>query len=309
MEGKIEHSASRIAAGLINPFIGPKLNLPFAFQQCIDGSLDFFGKWNTQFDDFLFKTESLLRIFKSEKQKAKWDDLRRNTVSSRYTLSSISSEELRDSGIMGKYGAGETKAFRLDIEKFLQLSRQKLKSMNCWVEETFDYKEVNKNEIIIFAEGYNVCENPYFNWLPFAPAQGEILEFTGPQSPALSNGTWFLPNKLNFIAGSTWRHKDLKSGPTKTGYDTICENLKFIPISKYKKFNHLSGIRSGTLDRNPIIGQHPKLGNLYIFNGFGSRGSTTIKLHADHLTELIINGVKLPQYIDLNRFITLFPKI
>ena len=81
-----------------------------------------------------------------------------NTVSSRYTYPSISSEELRDSGIMGKYGAGETKAFRLDIEKFLQLSRQKLKSMNCWVEETFDYKEVNINEIIIFAEGYNVWQ-------------------------------------------------------------------------------------------------------------------------------------------------------
>ena len=35
-EGKINHSASRIAAGLINPFIGPKLNIPLDFQQCIE---------------------------------------------------------------------------------------------------------------------------------------------------------------------------------------------------------------------------------------------------------------------------------
>ena len=65
-EGEINHSASRIAAGLINPFIGPKLNIPLDFQQCIARNLHFFKKWEDESNEILFKPESLLRIFNSE---------------------------------------------------------------------------------------------------------------------------------------------------------------------------------------------------------------------------------------------------
>ena len=306
-EGEINHSASRIAAGLINPFIGPKLNIPLDFQQCIASNLHFFKKWEEESNEILFKSESLLRIFNSERQRTKWHELSKNKESSRFTLSFYSREKLAESEINGMYGAGETQAFRLNIEKFLILSRQKLESMDCWAQEKIEYKDGNDKNSIIFAEGYNVCENPYFNWLPFAPAQGEILEFNGPRSNALSNGTWFLPNKnSSFLAGSTWKHEELKSGPTKIGHDTICKNLNYMPLSRYKKLNHFSGIRSGTRDRNPIIGRHPRLDNLYIFNGFGSRGSTTIKFYAELLAELIISNVSLPQHLDLRRFINHF---
>ncbi len=306
-EGKINHSASRIAAGLINPFIGPKLNIPLDFQQCIVRNLHFFKKWEDESNEILFKPESLLRIFNSERQRTKWHELSKNRESSRFTLSFHSREKLALSKIHGMYGAGETKAFRLNIKKFLMLSRQKLEAMDCWAQDKIEYKDGNDKNSIIFAEGYNVCENPYFNWLPFAPAQGEILEFTGPQSNALSNGTWFLPNEnSSFLAGSTWKHEKLKSGPTKIGHDTICKNLNYMPLSRYKKLNHFSGIRSGTRDRNPIIGRHPRLDNLYVFNGFGSRGSTTIKFYAELLAELIITNASLPQHLDLRRFINHF---
>ena len=309
-EGKINYSASRIATGLINPFIGPKLNIPFEFKRCTEVNFHFFKKWEEESNEILLKPEPLLRVFKSKTQRNKWDEYTKNSDSARYTLSFHSREKLAESEIMGKYGAGETQAFRLNVEKFLKLSRQKLESMDCWTEETFKHNNIKDNDSVFFAEGYNVSKNPYFNWLPFAPAQGEILEFTGPESNALSNGTWFLPNKKSsFHAGSTWKHTELKSGPTKIGHDTILRNLEYMPISRYKKVNHYSGIRSGTLDRNPIIGRHPRLENLYIFNGFGSRGSTTIKLYADHLAELFINGVKLPMHVDLNRFTSLLPNI
>ena len=308
-EGQIKHSASRIAAGLINPFIGPKLNPPPAFGKCMESNFQFFRKWEEEFGEKLYKSESLIRIFTSQKQANKWIDLTKNETTSKYTLSLIPGKKLEKLGIKAKYGAGETKVFRLNIENFLRLSRLKLKSINSWNEEIFKPTDGSEADAIIFAEGYNVCDNPYFNWLPFAPAQGEILELSGPDLPAMSNGTWFLPSSTKrFLAGSTWKHTNLKSGPTKLGYDTIYENLKFMPISQYKKTNHLSGIRSGTKDRNPIIGRHPKFRNLYVFNGFGSRGSTIIVKYADHMANLIINSSRLPVEIDLHRYINLYPR-
>ena len=185
----------------------------------------------------------------------------------------------------------------------LKLSKERLIAKSRWTSTLFEESMINEFDITIFAEGHNVSANPYFNWLPFAPAQGEILELDGPRLPLCSNGTWFLPHSSkNAKAGSTWKHEDLKSGPTDKGKKTIYKNLNFLPIDQFKLVNHLSGIRSGTMDRSPIIGRHPKISKLYIFNGFGSRGSTTIKMNADRLAEFIILEKPLNQNIDLNRF-------
>ena len=35
------HSATQVSAGLINPFIGPKLNMPTDFDRCMDANLSF----------------------------------------------------------------------------------------------------------------------------------------------------------------------------------------------------------------------------------------------------------------------------
>ncbi|WP_407680682.1 FAD-binding protein, partial [Candidatus Chordibacter forsetii] len=36
------HSATQVSAGLINPFIGPKLNMPKDFDRCMDANLSFY---------------------------------------------------------------------------------------------------------------------------------------------------------------------------------------------------------------------------------------------------------------------------
>ena len=307
IEGKTGHSASRIAAGLINPLVGPKLNVPLKFSECLELNKVFFERWEQKFSEKLLKRETLIRIFNSTKQAEKWNEISNKRIYSEYTLSCLTNKTLQKFGIEGEFGAGETKAFRLDVKKFLHQSQDRLESMECWTYGRFDYSDISDKEIIIFAEGYNVSGNPFFNWLPFAPAQGEILEFTGPEYPAMSNGTWFLPSSPNkFLAGSTWKHTDLKSGPTEEGKNKIYQKLSYLPVSQFKEKNHFSGIRSGSVDRNPIIGQHPKFENLFIFNGFGSRGSTTIKYHADLLVKFIINAAPLPHYTDIKRFMNLF---
>ncbi len=299
-DAEIDHSASRVAAGLINPFIGPKLNIPQEFRDCIEANLRFFKKWEKLYGDKLFKEETLLRVFTSEHQVIKWKEL---SDSSEYAQSFVSEKNLNQMGISGRWGAGETKSYRLDTERFIEKSKQLLISMDSWIKPREADISLTSKQTTIFAEGYNVANNPFFNWLPFAPAQGEILKLQGPHFPAVSNGTWLLPNCHDkYLSGSTWKHTDLNSGPTLEGKSEIYRKLKFIPINQFQELDHLSGIRSGTKDRNPIIGRHPKLQNLFIFNGFGSRGSTTIKLSANHLINLLARNIELPSKINLNRF-------
>jgi glycine/D-amino acid oxidase-like deaminating enzyme len=300
VDAGIKHSASSVAAGLINPFIGPKLNIPEQFIECMKANLAFFQNWEIEAGEKLLHSERLLRVFTSEKQVSRWKEL---SESSAYALSFLDERELNKIGISGKWGAGKTQAYRLHIQRFLALSKERLISMNCWQSgNDIDIKDKSVSAII-FAEGFNVIENPFFNWLPFAPAQGEILELCGPVLPSVSNGTWLIPSAdNNYLTGSTWKHADLKSGPTLEGKNEIYRNLNFVPIEIFKEINHFSGIRSGTKDRNPILGKHPEHKNLFIFNGFGSRGSTTIMSNANRLINLLALEIELPEKVSLKRF-------
>jgi hypothetical protein len=263
-------------------------------------NLAFFQNWEIEAGEKLLHSEHLLRVFTSEKQVSRWKEL---SESSAYALSFLDERELNKIGISGKWGAGKTQAYRLHIQRFLALSKERLISMNCWQSgNDIDIKDKSVSAII-FAEGFNVIENPFFNWLPFAPAQGEILELCGPVLPSVSNGTWLIPSAdNNYLTGSTWKHSDLKSGPTLEGKKEIYRNLNFIPIEMFKEINHFSGIRSGTKDRNPILGKHPEHKNLFIFNGFGSRGSTTIMSNANRLINLLALEIELPEKVSLKRF-------
>ena len=42
LEDKSLHSASKVAAGLVNPLIGPKLNIPMHMGHCLKQSINFF---------------------------------------------------------------------------------------------------------------------------------------------------------------------------------------------------------------------------------------------------------------------------
>ena len=303
IEGRVPHSASQVATGLINPFIGPKLNTPTEIDECLFANQEFFKKWEEMSNQKLYYKDSLIRVFRTEQQLLKWRLLENEDLSSKFATSLASKHEIKNLGLTAPFGAGITLSYRLDILAYLKLSKERLIAKSRWTSTLFEESMINEFDITIFAEGHNVSANPYFNWLPFAPAQGEILELGGPRLPLCSNGTWFLPHSSkNAKAGSTWKHEDLKSGPTDKGKKTIYKNLNFLPIDQFKLVNHLSGIRSGTMDRSPIIGRHPKISKLYIFNGFGSRGSTTIKMNAERLAEFIILEKPLNQNIDLNRF-------
>jgi glycine/D-amino acid oxidase-like deaminating enzyme len=60
VDARIKHSASSVAAGLINPFIGPKLNTPEQFNECMKANLAFFQNWEIESwrETLTFRTSS-----------------------------------------------------------------------------------------------------------------------------------------------------------------------------------------------------------------------------------------------------------
>ena len=70
----------------------------------------------------------------------------------------------------------------------------------------------------------------------------------------------------------------------------------------YKISNHVAGVRPTVVDRRPLVGQHPEHENLYVLNGFGSRGILIAPYAAEQLFGLVEGQTPLSQELDISRF-------
>ena len=298
------HSASEVSVGLVNPLIGPKLNPPHKILECLEENNQFFQTCENRWEDSFYSSIPLHRIFISEKQKDRWFELMKDQKYAQFTGEFLTSEDCKKRGMNAPFGAGLTKrAYQLNVSAFLNASKQYLMNNDSWESNKFDLEEYNDEQKIIFCEGFRVIDNPLFNHLPFAPARGETLQIKTMVQTPMSNGSWYLPDGLGCaLIGSTWDHENLLSGPTKEGKNEIIKKCNFVKIEEEQIEEEFSGVRSGTRDRNPIIGVHPQKNNYFLFNGFGSRGTSTIPYYSKKMIDFIIHKKELPEEINLQRF-------
>mgnify|MGYP002823877022 CR=1 FL=1 len=299
LDANMPHSATAVSVGLINPFIGPKLNVPNDFASCMEENLDFFQDPYFDTDYQFIEKISLLRIFQSKEQKYKWEQ-----ITDIYKDSTVSCLACKNLGIISALGAGKTHAWKMKAKEFIKYSKTKLLSQNSYLSEPF-IPEKWKGFRVIFCDGYRATQNQWFKDLPFSPAQGEVMDIHSGYKFNASNGTWHLKGKVRNTAkiGSTWRHENIESGPTQAARKEILTKIKFLPaLNGDKILNHRSGIRSSTVDRQPMLGRHPEFKNYYLFNGFGSRGCTTISLNAKQFFAYLCHGAELPAHKDIKRF-------
>jgi len=299
LDAKMAHAASQVSVGLINPFIGPKFNIPEDFSSCMNQNFEFFNNIEKNISNKYLQPIELYRVFQNSNQQEKW-----KLLSQTYRGSQLSSQDCQKLGFYAPLGAGITKAWKLKVKKFLSFSENHLASLSSFREEVFKPTKW-KDETIIFCDGYRSTQNEWFGQLPFHPAQGDVLKVESPLRLNLSNGSWHLPCQPTHTSriGSNWKHQDIESGPTEEAKREILKKISYLPNTKTSKvLVHSSGVRSGTIDRQPIIGRHPYKKNYYLFNGFGSRGCTTIAKNAEHIADFLLSGKPLPSQVDLARF-------
>ena len=300
LDAKMAHSASRVSVGLINPFIGPKFNIPDDFSLCMNQNFEFFNNIEKNCGEEYLHPIELHRVFQNSQQQEKW-----KLLSQTYRGRQLSSQDCQNLGFDAPLGAGITKAWKLKVKKFLSFSENHLASISSFREEVFKPSKW-KNETIIFCDGYRSIQHEWFSQLPFNPAQGDVLKIESRLRLTLSNGSWHLPCEAEHTAriGSNWKHQDIESGPTEEAKREIRKKISYLPNSESSKvLEHSSGVRSGTIDRQPMIGRHPHKENYYLFNGFGSRGCTTIAKNAQDIAGFLLNGRLLPSQVDLTRFL------
>ena len=308
-------SASRVAAGLFNPVTGKRLVLQDNAGLIIPAALDLYHNLEKQFNQTLFHEKEMLRIFKTDQEHGTFMQRANDPAYDPYLGSRCTPGPL----VKAANGAFiQRKTGYLDTNALLDCMKTHLITPGSYLERNFNYAELvtNRDTIawhqihaqrVIFCEGYMAKDNPWFNWLPFQPAKGEILSFTTQQQlpdQIINGGKWLLPiTDGNYKTGATYNHDLSSITPTETGRSELIEGMQRLLSSPLalQIVDHQAGVRPNTLDKQPFIGMHPSPSQLGIFNGFGSKGSMLIPYYSACFANHLTKGRAIPEHADISR--------
>ena len=308
--------SSRVAAGLCNPLTGPRHVKTWMADEIFPILEKFYSNWQTKLVSSFVGNKKVYVPFKSIEDLNTWTI---NSTDSKHShiieiVAKDSSSKILPNS---KYGGMIYKnSGNIFLWKFLNSVQSYLTSNNKWIKEKFDYSHhipedsIYKNikyKYIIFAQGSDVKDCPYFSNYPFTLNKGEILnvELTNFQSKYIinTNGIFILPTeKKEFIVGATYDHTSLDLNITEKAKTYLLNKLQSVTSSECNIISQKAGIRPTTKDRRPIIGQHPSLNNIFCFNGLGTKGVTLAPYFANQLIDNIIEGKPLNHEVDICRF-------
>jgi glycine oxidase len=309
-------SSSRVAAGLFNPVVFKRLVKSWMAEEQLDYARNFYSKMEDLLGAKFFYLKELVKLFAEEQEKSLWEKKRNEDVG--HFLSPVHEDNKLQSYVKAPEGyAFVNGAGNLDIPLFLELSRNYFKKQNLILEEKLDhslvqlqhekviYKRLNA-ERIIFCEGHLASQNPWFNWMPFNLAKGEVLTVRIPGydlEQVVNKGVFILPlgNGL-FRVGSTYAWDKLDEIPTAAAREDLVQRLKKVLELDFEIVDHKAGIRPTVINRRPLIGIHPLHSELCMFNGMGSKGVMIAPLFSGHFIQHLENAIPLNKEVDIRRF-------
>lgn len=309
-------NSSKIAGGLYNPVILKRFSEVWNAKEQLEIADNFYknieDKLSVQVD---FKMPIYRKFFSVEEQN-NWFSASDKPNLAPFLSTTIVKKKY--TAIDSPFGYGEVlQTGYVDTVSLLNQYHEYLNAEKKLVLETFDYSQLNiksnciqyKNteaNHIVFAEGFGMHSNPFFNYLPLDGTKGELFIIKAPEldlDVIMNTSVFILPlgNDL-FKVGATYNWKDKTNLPTEEGKQELLERINEILTCDFEIIEHFAGIRPTVNDRRPLIGTHPKHENLHILNGLGTRGVMLAPAMAIDLYNYIENKISLDKTIDISRY-------
>ncbi len=309
-------NSSRVAGGLYNPVILKRFSEVWNAKEQLVLMNEFYNQVEDKLrEKFNFKMPVLRKFFSIEEQN-NWF-----TASDKINLSPFLSTKLiskKYNSIDSPYDYGEVlHTGYVDTALLLDTYKKYLLQNSLLREESFDtsliefldtgiqYKDIQARNII-FAEGFGMHKNPFFNYLPLDGTKGELFIIKAPDlnlDVIVNTSVFILPLGDDlFKVGATYNWHDKTAEPTEEGKQELLERIKEIITCDFEIVKHFAGVRPTVADRRPLLGTHEKHKSLHILNGLGTRGVMLGPAMAQALYDHIENNVPLDREADIKRF-------
>jgi len=309
-------SSSKVAGGVFNPIILKRFTLAWQANEQMQLALPFYKGLENKLKTELVHKLPVYRKFNSVEEQNNWF-----TAMDKPFISLFLDPDLVPSvnpNIPSDYSFGRVKKTgAINTKLLLEKYREYLVNLDSFESSDFEYDQLELQENgctykgiqarrVIFCDGFGLTKNPYFNYLPLRGNKGEYLIIKAKDLKleiAVKSSVFILPlgNHLYKI-GATYDNVDKTDSPTPGAKEKLLNQLSKIITCEFEVIDQVAGIRPATSDRKPLAGQHPKYGQLYCCNGFGSRGVLIAPTVAKQLVSFIEKDTALPADIDIRRF-------
>ena len=314
-------SSSKVAAGIFNPLTGKKLVKTWLADDIFPYAMSFYSKMEDTLGAKFIHNAPIYRPFRSIEEQ--------NTYLAQTSDPAIASyigDGIANSAVSGYINAefGGLEVVRsgwIDLPLFLAKSKLYFESKGSYEETNFENSslDINQNYVLwnglkigklIFCQGFQATKNVLFNWLPFAPVKGQILEVATEkqlQPYIINQGIFILPTS-EFLCkvGATYSWDDLDWESTDSARIELETKFQQLFKADYKIVGQVAGIRPSSNDRRPILGMHPAYSNVGILNGLGTKGVTLAPFFANQLVSYLENGKELNSLVNIKRYFSLY---
>ena len=309
-------NSSKIAGGLYNPVILKRFSEVWKAKEQLELMADFYPTIEKKIDCQVDFKSPILRKFFSVEEQNNWF-----AASDKIGLAPFLSTQIiskKYPSIDSPYGYGEVlQTGYVDTALLLSKYRDYLKANDLFQDESFDYKALEfegdsirykdiQAKHIIFAEGFGMHANPYFQDLPLDGTKGELFIIKAPEldlDVIVNTSVFILPlgNSL-YKVGATYNWKDKTDLPTEEGKAELIDRIKEIINCDFEIISHFAGVRPTVKDRRPLVGTHHEHQSVHLLNGLGTRGVMLGPAMAKALFDNIESQIPLDAVIDIKRY-------
>jgi glycine oxidase len=205
----------------------------------------------------------------------------------------------------------------IDTKIYLQYYKTFLAKRNCFVNDRFNYNHIHfyddfveyngsKFRNVVFAEGFGIHNNPFFNYLPLDGTKGELLIIKASKlnlDVIMNSSIYFVPLGDDlYKVGATYNWEDKSSAKTDAGKKELLEKIESVINCEFEVMEHMVGIRPTVKDRKPLLGTYYNHKRIHVLNGLGTRGVLLGPEMAQLLFDYIENHIIIPREINIERF-------
>lgn len=309
-----ENTSSNKAAGIYNPITGRKMVKTWLADSLFPALECYYRALEKELSATFIYPKPIYRPFYGHEEQNDWAGRSSDPSYAPY-IKKIHTKSRGISGLKDDFGGLELNhSGYVNLPDMLEALKRDLKAKGLYKSDLFLYDDlaVNNDHVnykniragkVVFCEGPVAVENPFWNYLPFKPVKGEILEIDSalPHDVILNRGVFVLPKNGRFSVGSTYDHSRLDYVPSAEGIKNLKDRLAKLYNGGYETVRELAGVRPATFDRKPFIGFHKKYPPVGIFNGFGTKGVSLVPFFALQLVNYLTGKGGIMSEVDVSR--------
>jgi len=309
------NSASRVAAGIINPVTGRRIVKTWMIDELLEFIIPAYTELGNELGIKAIEQRSLIDFHPTPQMKLAFDERLKENADFLFQPA----DQNRYNDVFNyDFGFGEVDpCYTVNLKEIIPLWRKHLLSNDQLIEEDFDINKLIQTEDgvsyqdikagkIIFCDGMNSTQNPFFKNLPFALNKGEVIIFESNEIPTdhLFKRGMMLTSIGDdiFWIGSNYLWEFDNDKPTEQFRKQTEVLLKSWLKIPFKIVDHKASIRPANIERRPFVGFHPTQKNISILNGMGTKGCSLAPYFAKQLVNHFLYQKEILPEADIKRF-------